>query len=79
MTRLDADRADAVQGMRFIATALPSAAWTVLWAVEREPYGRFLVHERLERTIGAVAAICRVAPQGDILVPAACCTRWRGC
>ena len=53
----------------FIAT-LCVAAWTVLWAWSGTPYGRFLVHEGWTDS-GLFAAICRVAPQGDLLVPAA--------
>ena len=45
------------------------AAWAVLWLWSASPYGRYLDHGGWGDA-GALAALCRAIPQGDIVVPA---------
>ena len=49
--------------------ALLVSAWAVLWLWSGSPYGRYLDHGRWT-DVGFAAALCRVVPAGDILVPA---------
>jgi predicted metal-binding membrane protein len=53
--------------MLFVMLAL--AAWAALWAWSASPYARYLDHGRWTDA-GVVAALCRVVPEGDALVPA---------
>jgi len=48
---------------------LVAAAWITLWFWSASPYGRYLDHGRWT-DIGVAAAICRVVPAGDVVVPA---------
>jgi predicted metal-binding membrane protein len=52
-----------------LLTLLAIASWTVLWAWSASPYARYLVHDGWGDA-GALAALCRAIPQGDIVVPA---------
>ena len=54
----------------WLMAALAVAAWAALLAWSVSPYGRFLEHGGWGDA-GALAALCRAVPQGDILVPAA--------
>jgi predicted metal-binding membrane protein len=54
---------------RSLLAALTGAAWLALWAWSASPYGRYLDHGRWTDA-GALAAICRAVPQGDVVVPA---------
>ena len=45
------------------------ASWAVLWLWSVSPYGRYLDHGGWGDA-GALAALCRAIPQGDIVVPA---------
>jgi predicted metal-binding membrane protein len=54
----------------FLIAALVAVAWAALWAWSASPYGRFLEHGGWGDA-GALAALCRAVPQGDIVVPAA--------
>jgi predicted metal-binding membrane protein len=49
---------------------LVAGAWTLLWAWSASPYGRYLEHGGWGDA-GALAALCRAVPQGQVLVPAA--------
>ncbi len=46
------------------------AAWAVLWLWDASPYGRYLEHAGWGDA-GALAALCRAIPQGELVVPAA--------
>jgi predicted metal-binding membrane protein len=48
---------------------LVAAAWTALGLWSASPYGRYLEHGGWGDA-GALAALCRAIPQGDIVVPA---------
>src|SRR4030095_13219074 len=48
---------------------LVAAAWTTLGLWSASPYGRYLEHGGWGDA-GALAALCRAIPQGDIVVPA---------
>jgi predicted metal-binding membrane protein len=48
---------------------LAAASWGALWAWSASPYARYLVHDSWGGA-GALAALCRAIPQGDIVVPA---------
>ncbi len=52
-----------------LLTLLVVAAWAVLWLWSASPYGRYLDHGGWGDA-GALAALCRAIPQGDIVVPA---------
>jgi predicted metal-binding membrane protein len=54
----------------FLLAALAVAAWLALWAWSASPYARFVEHGGWGDA-GALAALCRAVPQGDIVVPAA--------
>lgn len=47
---------------------LSGFAWLTLWAWARTPYGRYLEHGDWTAS-GPAAALCRVLPGGEILVP----------
>jgi predicted metal-binding membrane protein len=49
--------------------ALTIAAWSALWALSAGPYRRYVDHGGWGDA-GALAAMCRVLPGGDIVVPA---------
>ena len=49
-------------------TLLVGAAWAALWLWSASPYGRYLDHGGWGDA-GALAALCRAVPQGDIVVP----------
>lgn len=51
-----------------IMTSLIGTAWIALFLWERSPYGRYLDHGRWT-DVGFAAAICRVLPAGDVLLP----------
>jgi predicted metal-binding membrane protein len=51
-----------------LLTLLVAAAWAVLWLWSASPYGRYLDHGGWGDA-GALAALCRAVPQGDIVVP----------
>ena len=53
----------------FLMAALVAMAWAALWAWSASPYGRYLEHGGWGDA-GALAALCRAVPQGDIVVPA---------
>ncbi len=53
----------------FLMAALVAMAWAALWVWNASPYGRFLEHGGWGDA-GALAALCRAVPQGDIVVPA---------
>ena len=44
------------------------ASWAVLWMWSVSPYGRYIDHAGWG-DVGALAALCRAVPQGDIVVP----------
>ena len=48
---------------------LAFASWGALWAWSASPYAGYLTHDGWGE-IGALAALCRAIPQGDIVVPA---------
>jgi predicted metal-binding membrane protein len=48
---------------------LAAAAWGALLAWSASPYARYLAHDGWGDA-GALAALCRAIPQGDIVVPA---------
>jgi predicted metal-binding membrane protein len=52
-----------------LMAALVAAAWAALAAWSASPYGRYLEHGGWADA-GALAALCRAIPQGDIVVPA---------
>ncbi|MEP7182534.1 MAG: DUF2182 domain-containing protein [Betaproteobacteria bacterium] len=52
-----------------LMAALVVAAWAALGAWSASPYGRYLEHDGWAEA-GALAALCRAIPQGDIVVPA---------
>jgi len=52
-----------------LMAVLVVASWAVLWLWSASPYGRFLDHAGWGDA-GALAALCRAIPQGDIVVPA---------
>lgn len=63
---------DAVGARRWfapIAVPLTGTAWLALILWEQSPYGRYLDHPRWTET-GIGAAMCRVLPAGDVLLPA---------
>ena len=49
--------------------ALSALAWAALWGWSASPYGRYLAHGGWGE-FGALAAVCRVVPAGEIVVPA---------
>jgi len=51
-----------------LLTLLVGAAWAALWLWSASPYGRYLDHGGWGDA-GALAALCRAVPQGDIVVP----------
>ncbi len=53
-----------------LVVALSLAAWAILAAWSASPYARYLEHGGWDRA-GALAALCRSVPQGDVLVPVA--------
>src|ERR1700675_2180622 len=53
-----------------LLSLLVVAAWAVLFLWSASPYGRFLDHAGWGDA-GALAALCRAIPQGDVLVPVA--------
>jgi predicted metal-binding membrane protein len=54
---------------RLLMAGLVAAAWLALWLWSASPYARYLEHGRWGDG-GALAALCRALPQGDIVVPA---------
>ncbi|MEO8755526.1 MAG: DUF2182 domain-containing protein [Casimicrobiaceae bacterium] len=52
-----------------LLVALSALAWAALWLWNASPYGRYLEHGGWGDG-GALAALCRAVPQGDIVVPA---------
>jgi predicted metal-binding membrane protein len=54
---------------RVLMGALAAAAWLALGLWSGSPYGRYLDHGRWTDA-GVLAALCRVVPDGDIVVPA---------
>ena len=60
---------DPRQVLAFLLATLVAMAWVALWAWSASPYGRFLEHGGWGDA-GALAALCRAIPQGDIVVPA---------
>jgi len=55
--------------LRALMVALTGAAWLALWLWSASPWGRYLDHGSWADA-GAIAAICRAVPQGDVVVPA---------
>jgi predicted metal-binding membrane protein len=53
----------------WLMAALVGAAWAALWAFHVSPYGRYLEHGGWADA-GALAALCRAVPQGELVVPA---------
>ena len=53
-----------------LVAALSVGAWAVLAVWSASPYARYLDHGGWDRA-GALAALCRSIPQGDVLVPVA--------
>ena len=51
-----------------VLAALVGLAWLTLWAWARSPYGRYLEHGDWI-TSGPAAALCRVVPAGDVVLP----------
>ena len=62
----DADRSLLLAGL---LAGLSALAWSTLWLWNASPYGRYLEHGGWGDA-GALAALCRALPQGDIIVPA---------
>jgi predicted metal-binding membrane protein len=56
-------------GFRVLMAGLTGAAWLALWLWSGSPYGRYLEHGNWV-DVGALAALCRAVPQGDLLIPA---------
>ena len=52
-----------------LLVALSALAWAALWLWSASPYGRYLDHGGWSDA-GALAALCRAVPEGDIVVPA---------
>src|SRR5438270_11195688 len=52
-----------------IAVLLTGTAWLALSLWEQSPYGRYLDHPRWT-DVGIAAALCRVLPAGDVVLPA---------
>jgi predicted metal-binding membrane protein len=52
-----------------LLVALSALAWSALWLWNTSPYGRYLDHGGWGDA-GALAALCRAVPQGDLVVPA---------
>jgi predicted metal-binding membrane protein len=52
-----------------LIAALVAAAWITLWLWSASPYARFLEHGRWS-DIGALAPICAVVFQGELVIPA---------
>ena len=48
---------------------LAAASWGALWAWSASPWAGYLVHDSWGDA-GALAALCRAIPQGDIVIPA---------
>jgi|SRR5579862_363010 len=64
-----APRADVRRTLLFALLALlVAASWAALWLWSASPYGRYLEHGSWGQD-GALAALCRAFPQGEILVP----------
>jgi predicted metal-binding membrane protein len=55
--------------LRALIAGLALAAWLALWIWSASPYGRYVDHGRWTDA-GALAAICRAVPQGELVVPA---------
>ena len=51
-----------------LVAALSFSAWAVLAVWSASPYARYLDHGGWDRA-GALAALCRAVPQGDLLIP----------
>src|SRR6187401_424199 len=51
-----------------LLSLLVVAAWATLWLWSASPYGRLLDHGGWGDA-GALAALCKAVPQGDIVVP----------
>ncbi|MBV8193589.1 MAG: DUF2182 domain-containing protein [Alphaproteobacteria bacterium] len=51
-----------------ITAGLIATAWIALFLWDQSPYGRYLDHGRWTE-LGFAAAICRVLPGGDVLLP----------
>jgi predicted metal-binding membrane protein len=62
----DADRSLLLAAL---LAGLSVLAWSTLWLWNASPYGRYLEHGGWGDA-GALAALCRAVPQGDIIVPA---------
>ena len=62
----DADRSLLLAAL---LAGLSALAWSTLWVWNASPYGRYLGHGGWGDA-GALAALCRAVPQGDIVVPA---------
>ena len=52
-----------------VMALLVVSSWTALGLWSASPYGRYLGHDGWADA-GAIAALCRAVPQGDIVVPA---------
>jgi predicted metal-binding membrane protein len=52
-----------------LLASLAAMSWAALWLWSLSPWGRYLEHGGWGDA-GAIAALCRVVPQGDIIVPA---------
>ena len=79
--RPSAAPAEAAERHALLATLLALlvvAAWAVLWLWSASPYGRYLDHGGWGDA-GALAALCRAIPQGDIVVPARAARAPPGC
>src|SRR5512143_1065465 len=62
----DGERQAAFAGLLAL---LVVASWGVLWLWSTSPYARYLAHDGWGDA-GALAALCRAVPQGDLVVPA---------
>jgi predicted metal-binding membrane protein len=54
---------------RLLMGMLVTVAWLTLWVWAQSPYGRYLDHGRWT-DVGLAASICRVLPNGTVLLPA---------
>ncbi len=52
-----------------LLVTLSASAWAALWWWSASPYGRYLDHGGWGE-FGALAALCRAVPEGEIIVPA---------
>ena len=64
-----AEHGSRVTGFRLLMAGLTVAAWLALWFWSASPYGRYLDHGNWT-DVGALAALCRIVPQGEFVVPA---------